>query len=249
MVLFVPVWAKFCALHPTGSGREYTAACVSLCRFIMPHELQTLFDNNQHWSDRKQASDPDFFRRLLKQQAPRYLWIGCSDSRVPANQIIGLDPGEVFVHRNVANLVVHTDLNALSVIQYAVDVLQVEHILVVGHYGCGGITAVLRNKQLGLADNWLRHVQDVRERHAAQLATLEDENARINALCEFNVREQVLNVSRSSVLRDAWSRKQRVAVHGWCYRLTDGLVTDLNVSLHNQDEARALLADTRCTVS
>lgn len=211
----------------------------------MTHELHTLFENNLEWSESKQNSDPDFFRRLLKQQAPRYLWIGCSDSRVPANQIIGLDPGEVFVHRNVANLVVHTDLNALSVIQYAVDVLQVEHILVVGHYGCGGVTAALRNQQLGLVDNWLRHVQDVRERHAAMLDALPDETARINALCELNVRDQVENVSRSSVLRDAWARRQRVAVHGWCYRLTDGLVTDLQVSVHNQDEAQALQADTR----
>ncbi|MBR4877703.1 MAG: carbonate dehydratase [Rhodocyclaceae bacterium] len=211
----------------------------------MTHELHTLFENNLEWSESKQNSDPDFFRRLLKQQAPRYLWIGCSDSRVPANQIIGLDPGEVFVHRNVANLVVHTDLNALSVIQYAVDVLQVEHILVVGHYGCGGVTAALRNQQLGLVDNWLRHVQDVRERHAAMLDALPDETARINALCELNVRDQVENVSRSSVLRDAWARRQRVAVHGWCYRLTDGLVTDLQVSVHNQDEAQALQDDTR----
>ena len=211
----------------------------------MTHELQTLFDNNHEWSASNQQTDPDFFRRLLKQQAPRYLWIGCSDSRVPANQIIGLDPGEVFVHRNVANLVVHTDLNALSVIQYAVDVLQVEHILVVGHYGCGGVTAALRNQQLGLVDNWLRHVQDVRERHAAMLDALPDETARINALCELNVRDQVENVSRSSVLRDAWARRQRVAIHGWCYRLTDGLVTDLQVSVHNQDEAQALQDDTR----
>lgn len=211
----------------------------------MTHELQTLFDNNHEWSASNQQTDPDFFRRLLKQQAPRYLWIGCSDSRVPANQIIGLDPGEVFVHRNVANLVVHTDLNALSVIQYAVDVLQVEHILVVGHYGCGGVTAALRNQQLGLIDNWLRHVQDVRERHAAMLDALPDETARINALCELNVRDQVENVSRSSVLRDAWARRQRVAIHGWCYRLTDGLVTDLQVSVHNQDEAQALQDDTR----
>ena len=211
----------------------------------MTHELQTLFDNNHEWSASNQQTDPDFFRRLLKQQAPRYLWIGCSDSRVPANQIIGLDPGEVFVHRNVANLVVHTDLNALSVIQYAVDVLQVEHILVVGHYGCGGVTAALRNQQLGLIDNWLRHVQDVRERHAAMLDALPDETARINALCELNVRDQVENVSRTSVLRDAWARRQRVAIHGWCYRLTDGLVTDLQVSVHNQDEAQALQDDTR----
>ena len=211
----------------------------------MTHELHTLFENNLEWSESKQNSDPDFFRRLLKQQAPRYLWIGCSDSRVPANQIIGLDPGEVFVHRNVANLVVHTDLNALSVIQYAVDVLQVEHILVVGHYGCGGVTAALRNQQLGLVDNWLRHVQDVRERHAAMLDALPDETARINALCELNVRDQVENVSRTSVLRDAWARRQRVAIHGWCYRLTDGLVTDLQVSVHNQDEAQALQDDTR----
>lgn len=200
------------------------------------NNISSLFDNNNAWSKRRLQEDPDFFSRLLKQQAPHYLWIGCSDSRVPANQIIGLDPGEVFVHRNVANLVIHTDLNALSAIQYAVDVLHVRHILIVGHYGCGGVRAALQDKQLGLVDNWLRHVQNVRDRHV-QLLHERDEKGQIDTLCELNVMEQVINVCQSSVLSEAWARGQRVTVHGWCYRLSDGLLHDLSVSSSSREES------------
>lgn len=178
---------------------------------------------------------PDFFSRLVDQQTPKYLWIGCSDSRVPANEIIALDPGEVFVHRNIANVVVHSDLNALSVIQYAVDHLKVEHIMVVGHYGCGGVLAALRGTRVGLADNWLRHVYDVKLRHRQRLDHLpvaEQEDA----LCEMNVIEQVGNVAMSNVMQDAWSRGQKVEVHGWCYGLKDGLVKDMEVSMRGADE-------------
>lgn len=178
---------------------------------------------------------PDFFSRLVDQQTPKYLWIGCSDSRVPANEIIALDPGEVFVHRNIANVVVHSDLNALSVIQYAVDHLKVEHIMVVGHYGCGGVLAALRGTRVGLADNWLRHVYDVKLRHRQRLDHLpvaEQEDA----LCEMNVIEQVGNVAMSNVMQDAWSRGQKVEVHGWCYGLKDGLVKDMEVSMRSADE-------------
>ncbi|MCK0507459.1 carbonate dehydratase [Aromatoleum anaerobium] len=201
------------------------------------HEIDQLFTNNRNWSERIRSEDPAYFRRLANQQSPQYLWIGCSDSRVPANQIIDLAPGEVFVHRNVANVVVHTDLNALSVIQYAVDVLQVKHILVVGHYGCGGVGAALNNSRLGLIDNWLRHVQDVRDLHETMLAAIEDPLQRINQLCELNVMQQVVNVSQTSVLREAWERGQRVMIHGWCYGLCDGLVRDLGVSATCRSEA------------
>ena len=178
---------------------------------------------------------PDFFSRLVHQQTPKYLWIGCSDSRVPANEIIALDPGEVFVHRNIANVVVHSDLNALSVIQYAVDHLKVEHIMVVGHYGCGGVLAALRGTRVGLADNWLRHVYDVKLRHRQRLDHLpvaEQEDV----LCEMNVIEQVGNVAMSNVMQDAWSRGQKVEVHGWCYGLKDGLVKDMGVSMRGTHE-------------
>ena len=200
-------------------------------------DIDQLFTNNLTWSERIRAEDPAYFRRLASQQSPEYLWIGCSDSRVPANQIIGLAPGEVFVHRNVANVVVHTDLNALSVIQYAVDVLHVKHILVVGHYGCGGVGAALNNSRLGLIDNWLRHVQDVRDLHDELLAAIEDPVARINQLCELNVMQQVINISQTSVLREAWERGQPVTIHGWCYGLCDGLVRDLKVSAACRSEA------------
>ncbi|NMG36507.1 carbonate dehydratase [Azoarcus sp. TTM-91] len=203
----------------------------------MSQDIQQLFNNNKAWSERIHAEDPEFFSRLAAQQSPEYLWIGCSDSRVPANQIIGLAPGEVFVHRNVANVVVHTDLNALSVIQYAVDVLRVKHILVVGHYGCGGVKAALNNNRLGLIDNWLRHVQDVRDRHEGALAAIEDPNARVDRLCEFNAMQQVVNICHSSVLREAWERGQGVAVHAWCYGLKDGLVRELGVAARSREEA------------
>jgi len=199
--------------------------------------ISELFENNRNWSERIRDEDPAFFQRLANQQSPEYLWIGCSDSRVPANQIIGLAPGEVFVHRNVANVVVHTDLNALSVIQYAVDVLQVKHILVVGHYGCGGVGAALTNRRLGLIDNWLRHVQDVRDLHEPILTAIEEPAERVNRLCELNVMQQVVNISQTSVLREAWERGQDVAIHGWCYSLANGLVSDLDVSATSRDEA------------
>ncbi|THF62018.1 carbonate dehydratase [Pseudothauera rhizosphaerae] len=206
-------------------------------------DIQQLFDANKAWSERMRGEDPDFFTRLANQQAPEYMWIGCSDSRVPANQIVGLAPGEVFVHRNVANVVVHTDLNALSVIQYAVDVLRVKHILVVGHYGCGGVKAALNNNRLGLIDNWLRHVQDVRDRFQATLAEVDDPGEKVDRLCELNVMQQVVNVSQTSVLREAWQRGQDVTVHGWCYALSDGLVRDLAVSTHCVEEAQEVYRD------
>jgi carbonic anhydrase len=189
--------------------------------------LRHLFDNNRAWAADVSRQDPEFFLRLSAQQAPQYLWIGCSDSRVPANQIVGLLPGEMFVHRNVANVVVHTDLNCLSSIQFAVDVLRVKHIIVCGHYGCGGVLAALRDDKLGLIDNWLRHVQDVRRKHAPELDAIEDETQRHKRLCELNVVEQVVNVSQTTVVRDAWARGQDLAVHGWVYDLRDGLLRDL----------------------
>ena len=197
--------------------------------------LKHLLDNNRQWAARMVRENPGFFSNLANQQTPKYLWIGCSDSRVPANQITGLDPGEVFVHRNVANVVVHSDLNALSVIQFAVDHLKVEHIIVVGHYGCGGVLAALRGTRVGLADNWLRHVHDVKMRHRRRLDHLtvaEQEDV----LCEMNVIEQVGHVAMTNVLQDAWQRGQRVAVHGWCYGLKDGLLKDLEVTMQRQDE-------------
>jgi carbonic anhydrase len=189
--------------------------------------LDDLFARNRAWSSAMTADDPEFFRRLSRQQAPRYLWIGCSDSRVPANQIVDLLPGELFVHRNVANLAVHTDLNCLSVLQYAVDVLQVEHLIVCGHFGCGGIQAAWRGRPLGLIDNWLRHVQDVADRHRPYLAALPNEESILDGLCSLNVVEQAMNVSRTTIVQDAWQRGQPLAIHGWVYRLQDGLIRDL----------------------
>ena len=206
----------------------------------MPHTIEHLFANNKAWSERMQTEDPEFFSRLVNQQSPEYLWIGCSDSRVPANQIIGLAPGEVFVHRNVANVVVHTDLNALSVIHYAVEMLRVKHILVVGHYGCGGVKAALNDNRTGLTDNWLRHVQDVRDRHAERLAQIDDADTRLDRMCELNAMHQVVNVCQTSVLREAWQRGQDVTVHAWCYSLHNGLVNNLGLSAHSRDEALEL---------
>ena len=191
--------------------------------------LSQLFANNRAWAEQMTAREPDFFSRLSRQQTPQYLWIGCSDSRVPANQIVGLLPGEMFVHRNVANVVVHTDLNCLSAIQFAVEVLRVDHIIVCGHFGCGGVLASLRDNKLGLIDNWLRHVQDVRLKHRAQLDSLETEAQRHDRLCELNVIEQVVNVSRTTVVQEAWARGQALAVHGWVYALRDGLLQDLDM--------------------
>ncbi len=197
--------------------------------------LDNLLANNRAWAEKIKAQDPGFFQTLSKQQTPQYLWIGCSDSRVPANQIIGVWPGELFVHRNVANLVVHTDLNCLSVIQFAVDVLGVSHLIVCGHYGCGGVQAALDNSRLGLIDNWLRHVQDVRQKHEALLAEV-DETERLNKLCELNVIEQVSNVCQTTIVQGAWERGQELVVHGWIYGLSDGLIRDLKISTSNQDE-------------
>ena len=198
--------------------------------------LTELLDKNRAWSDRISQEDPEFFARLSKQQNPEFLWIGCSDSRVPANQIIDMAPGEVFVHRNVANVVVHTDLNCLSTIQFAVDVLKVRHILVVGHYGCGGVLASLTQARLGLVDNWIRHVTDVADKHGQCLhdvRTLPLQHAR---LCELNVLEQVVHVARTTVVQDAWSRGQDLTVHGWVYSLRDGLVHDLVMDIGASDQ-------------
>ena len=194
-------------------------------------DLATLLRNNIAWAERVSREDPGFFERLSGQQAPKYLWIGCSDSRVPANQVVDLAPGEVFVHRNIANVVVHTDLNCLSVIQFAVDVLKVEHVLVVGHYGCSGVHAALTQRRLGLADNWIRHVSDVAAKHAALLASVEGEPLRLDRLCELNVLEQVANLCQTTIVQDAWSRGQPLSVHGWVYTLRDGRVHDLGMDV------------------
>ena len=199
--------------------------------------LTELFQKNRAWADRILANNPDFFQQLAKQQNPKFLWIGCSDSRVPANEIVGLMPGEVFVHRNIANVVVHTDLNCLSVIQFAVDVLKVEHIMVVGHYGCSGVRAALFGDRLGLVDNWLHHINDIRDKHAAALAAIGLSNDRVDRLCELNVIEQVANVCQTTIVRDAWERGQDVAVHGWVYGLKDGLLRDLDVTVVESGEA------------
>jgi carbonic anhydrase len=197
----------------------------------MPHRLRTLFDRNREWARQTERSRPGFFTSLLQQQAPQFLWIGCADSRVPANEILGLLPGDVFVHRNVANVVVHSDLNALSVMQYAIDELKVTHIMVVGHYGCGGVSAALTNRRVGLADNWLRHVVDVRNKHRSWLDGLVDDGLRLQALCELNVLEQSLNVCETTVVQDAWERGQSVVVHGWVYGLHNGLLEDLEMTV------------------
>jgi carbonic anhydrase len=192
--------------------------------------LEHLFENNRAWSEAIRQANPEFFLELARQQAPKYLWIGCSDSRVPANQIVGLMPGELFVHRNVANLVIHADLNCLSVLQFAVDILKVRHIIVCGHYGCGGVGAAFRRERLGLSDNWLRHVQDVHEKHGAALAGIPEVQG-VDRLCELNVIEQVSNVARTTILQDAWARRQELAVHGWIYGLHGGLLRDLEVTV------------------
>jgi carbonic anhydrase len=200
----------------------------------MDAEIDALFDNNRRWAQQTKQREPGFFTRLAQQQNPRYMWIGCADSRVPANEITGLDPGEVFVHRNVANVVVHSDLNALSTIQFAVEHLKVEHIIVVGHYGCAGVRAALHGARVGLADNWLRHVQDVRLRHRKRLQHLLPQQQE-DILCEMNVIEQVGNVALSTVVQDAWARSQKLAVHGWVYGLKDGLLKNLEVTMDHAD--------------
>ena len=202
----------------------------------MSTDLSELFESNRRWADDVQKRTPDFFTRLLAQQVPQYLWIGCADSRVPANEILGLLPGDVFVHRNVANVVVHSDLNALSVMQYTVDMLKVRHVIVVGHYGCGGVMAALQNLRIGIADNWIRHVQDVRNKHRAWIDGMPDEGMRLRALCELNVLEQSLNVCETTVVQDAWGRGQSVVVHGWVYGLHNGLIEDLKMTVSNAEE-------------
>jgi carbonic anhydrase len=195
--------------------------------------IQHLFENNQQWADKITAKNPDFFKNLSEQQSPKYLWIGCSDSRVSANELLGMQPGEVFVHRNIANQVIHTDLNCLSVIQFAVDILKVKDIIVCGHYCCGGINAAFHDESHGLIDNWLRHIQDVYRFNQKKLNAVADETERMNLLCELNVMEQVANVCNTTVLRNAWSNKQNVTVHGLVYNLHDGILKDLNVSVND----------------
>ncbi len=209
-------------------------------------DINHLFDRNRAWAEAIKARDPEFFSKLAQQQKPQYLWIGCADSRVPSTEIVNLMPGEIFVHRNVANAVIHTDLNCLSVMQFAVEVLQVKHILVVGHYGCGGVAAALAARRLGLIDNWLRHIQDVRIKHAAHLDGIEDEERRVDRLCELNVIEQVNNVCLTTVVQDAWERGQDLTVHGWIYAIRDGLIRDVHTTITSQAEVvpvyeRALL--------
>ncbi|MCA9194438.1 MAG: carbonate dehydratase [Planctomycetales bacterium] len=206
--------------------------------------LTELISNNVQWSEEMARANPGFFDRLAKQQTPDYLWIGCSDSRVPANQIVDLDPGELFVHRNVANLVVHTDFNCLSVIQYAVEALNVKHIIVCGHYSCGGVKAALCNFELGLIDNWLRHIQDVQEKHAKMLSMIEDTDERCNRLCELNVIEQVINVCGTTIVRDAWRRGDSLTIHGWIYGLKDGRILDLAMGITGSHEVDAAYAAT-----
>ena len=198
--------------------------------------LDQLFTNNREWAEARSAKDPDFFKRLVSQQAPEYLWIGCSDSRVPANEIVNLLPGELFVHRNIANVVVHTDLNCLSVIQFAIDLLKVKHIFVVGHYGYSGVHAALADRRIGLADNWLRHVKDVHQKHERYLGDALPTPKKQDRLCELNVIEQVVNVCETTIVQDAWSRGQNLTIHGWAYRLETGLVNDLEMSISSSEE-------------
>jgi carbonic anhydrase len=202
--------------------------------------LNNLLDNNRRWAADKISQQKDFFKRLANIQSPRYLWIGCSDSRVPANEIVALDPGELFVHRNVANVVVHTDLNCLSVIQYAVEVLNVEHIMVVGHYGCGGVRAALLNNRFGLIDNWLRHIQDVNQKYRTIIESAGTIDQQVDRLCELNVIEQALNVCETTIIQDAWAKKQPLKVHGWIYGLTDGLIRDLKITMDSPDDMHGI---------
>ncbi|MCB1071177.1 MAG: carbonate dehydratase [Verrucomicrobia bacterium] len=202
----------------------------------LPH----LFSNNKAWADKIRASIPGFFEQLTSQQAPRYLWIGCSDSRVPANEIVGLLPGELFVHRNVANLALHTDMNCMSVLQYAVEILGIHHVIVCGHYGCGGIKAALERKPHGLVDNWLRPIRDIRQKHLAELNRLPDEDAQRHRLCELNVIEQVVNVGNTTILQNAWDRGEEIILHGWIYDLADGLLKDLDVSVRSAPQLESL---------
>ena len=207
----------------------------------MPNSLNHLFQKNREWAEKINTEDPDFFDTLSKQQQPEYLWIGCADSRVPANQIVNLMPGQVFVHRNIANVVVHTDLNCLSVIQFAVDVLKVKHIMVVGHYGCGGIKAAMDADEHGLLDNWLRHIKDVYRLHKQEVDDIVEDCQRFDRMCELNVIEQVSHVSQSSIAQNAWKNGQELHVHGWCYSINNGYLTDLKVTLSNSKDAATKL--------
>ncbi|MFO1476280.1 MAG: carbonate dehydratase [Verrucomicrobiota bacterium] len=202
--------------------------------------LNHLFSNNRAWADRIRQQDPEFFSKLSRQQSPQFLWIGCSDSRVPANEIVGLLPGELFVHRNIGNLVVHTDLNCLSVMQFAVEILKVRHVIVCGHYGCSGVAAALRRSRIGLSDNWLRHIQDVRQKHRDRVDAAGSGSAAVDRLCELNVIEQVGNVCQTTIVQDAWERGQELSVHGWIYGLKDGLLQDLKMTATRPDEVDAL---------
>ncbi|MBU2646730.1 carbonate dehydratase [bacterium] len=198
--------------------------------------LKKIFDQNREWAEKVKASDPDFFLKLSEQQNPEYLWIGCSDSRVPANQIVGMLPGTIFVHRNIANVVAHTDLNCLSVIQFAVEILQVKHIIVCGHYDCGGVRAAWENKEHGLIDNWLQNIKDVQRFHKARIDSLPSEKEKIDLLCELNVMEQVVNVCHTTIVQTAWKIKQELAVHGWIYSVQNGILKDLNICITDPDE-------------
>ena len=196
--------------------------------------IEKLFENNREWASGVTAENPEFFSELAKRQKPEYLWIGCSDSRVPADKVAGLAPGEGFVHRNIANVVAHTDFNCLSVLEYAVNVLQVKHVIVCGHYGCGGVMAAMQGQHVGLIDNWLRHIRDVRQNHAIQLSELEDEKERINRLCELNVIEQVRNVCATTIVQDRWEKGNPLAIHGWIFGIENGLLNDLKVTVTDQ---------------
>ena len=202
--------------------------------------LKHLLENNRKWTASLKESDPDFFSKLSRQQNPEYLWIGCSDSRVPANQIVDLLPGEIFVHRNIANQVIHTDLNCLSVIQFAVEVLKVKHIIVCGHYGCGGVKAAIDDQEHGLIDNWLQHIKDVYRQHQSKVDALPGEQEKVDMLCELNVREQVINVCHTTILQNAWKSGQNVSVHGWIYRIDDGLLKDLSIFVNGEDDLNEL---------
>ena len=199
-------------------------------------DLERLFEQNRSWIKKVTDDDPDYFSRLVDQQNPEYLWIGCSDSRVPANQIVGLKPGEVFVHRNIANMVVHTDFNALSVIQFAIDRLKVKHIIVVGHYGCSGIEAAMNNVRIGIADNWIRHIKDVHDKHNRELSNIHDQHKRLDRLCELNVLEQVVNIGQTNIVQDAWLKGQGISIHGCIYSLCDGVLMDLDTTVTDSNE-------------
>lgn len=206
----------------------------------MGSDLDYLFKNNRKWAERLRSYDSEFFHELAEQQTPEFLWIGCSDSRVPANDIVGLMPGELFVHRNVANLMVHSDINSLSVLQFAVDVLRVRHIIVCGHYGCGGVRAAMQQQELGLIDYWLRHIRDVHHKHNDELSCLKNEEERLNRLCELNVLEQVNHVCETSIVQNAWARGQELSVHGWIYAIDDGHLRDLHLSISSQEQVHPL---------